>query len=103
MYGASVVTRRPVLTDDTDNPDEGGNADRYGAHARAVAALGTAYRQIPAGAPVRLAKRTSNLFRFGPAQAQPGLDVSGFDQVLEVDATARTADGQGMVTYERLV
>ncbi|HEX6870806.1 MAG TPA: FAD-binding oxidoreductase [Micromonosporaceae bacterium] len=57
---------------------------------------------MPAGTPVRLAKRTSNLFRFG-AQSGQGLDVSGFDQVLSVDPAARTADVQGMVTYERLV
>src|SRR6185503_6542288 len=32
-----------------------------------------------------------------------GLDVSGFDGVLGVDPAARTADVQGMTTYERLV
>jgi FAD/FMN-containing dehydrogenase len=58
---------------------------------------------IPPGAPVRLAKRTSNLFRFRDGIEVPGLDVSGFDEVLSVDPTARTADVQGMTTYEDLV
>jgi FAD/FMN-containing dehydrogenase len=80
-------------------------AERHGAHERAVDALRTAYAAIPAGAPVRLAKRTSNLFRFRDkgSGAVPGLDVSGFDRVLAVDPVARTADVQGMVTYEHLV
>src|SRR5579863_2459748 len=34
------------------------------AHQAAVAALRESYQALPAGAPVRLAKRTSNLFRF---------------------------------------
>ena len=68
-----------------------------------MATLRASYQQIPAGASVRLAKQTSNLFRFGPSDPGPGLDVSGLDHVLEVDAHARTANVQGMVTYERLV
>jgi FAD/FMN-containing dehydrogenase len=61
------------------------------------------YQQIPAGTSVRLAKQTSNLFRFAASEGRPGLDVSGLDHVLSVDPEARTADVQGMVTYERLV
>jgi FAD/FMN-containing dehydrogenase len=72
------------------------------AHTDAVDALRAAYRQLPAGTPVRLAKRTSNLFRFRAPQ-HGGLDVDAFGQVLSVDGAARTADVQGMVTYERLV
>jgi FAD/FMN-containing dehydrogenase len=72
-------------------------------HARAVAGLRAAYSKIPAGTAVHLAKRTSNLFRFGADPAATGLDVSAFDRVLAVDPVARTADVQGMVTYERLV
>ncbi|HET6285878.1 MAG TPA: FAD-binding oxidoreductase, partial [Amycolatopsis sp.] len=52
---------------------------------------------------IRLAKRTSNLFRARTATSTPGLDVSGFTQVLDVDPLARTADVEGMVTYEQLV
>ncbi|SFQ59021.1 FAD/FMN-containing dehydrogenase [Amycolatopsis arida] len=58
---------------------------------------------LPPGAPVRLAKRTSNLFRGRSNPAAPGLDVSGFRHVLDVDPVARTADVEGMVTYEQLV
>ena len=73
------------------------------AHAKAVAALTASYAAIPEGTPVRLAKRTSNLFRPRTDQAPAGLDVSGLDGVLAVDPAARTADVQGMCTYERLV
>jgi len=73
------------------------------AHDKAVAALIASYAAIPAGSQVRLAKRTSNLFRPRTSQPQAGLDVSGLDGVLAVDPVARTADVQGMCTYERLV
>jgi FAD/FMN-containing dehydrogenase len=76
---------------------------RHAAHADSVAALRNAYAALPPGAPVRLAKRTSNLFRFREPLATAGLDVSAFDQVIAVDPIARTAEVQGMVTYERLV
>jgi FAD/FMN-containing dehydrogenase len=72
-------------------------------HAAATGRLLAQYAAIPAGQQVRLAKRTSNLFRPRSATATPGLDVSGLDQVLGVDPVARTADVQGMCTYERLV
>ena len=42
-------------------------------YAAAVAAIRAAYAAIPPGSPVRLAKRTSNLFRFrDPAPGRPG-------------------------------
>ena len=72
-------------------------------HAEARGRLLAQYAAIPAGAPVRLAKRTSNLFRPRAAVATPGLDVSGLDQVLSVDPVTRTADVQGMTTYEHLL
>ncbi|MFI7550406.1 FAD-binding oxidoreductase [Micromonospora sediminimaris] len=71
-------------------------------HDLAVAQLRRSYAAVPPGQPVRLAKRTSNLFRPRSAPAS-GLDVSGLGGVLGVDPTARTADVQGMCTYERLV
>nr|WP_216652476.1 FAD-binding oxidoreductase [Nocardioides sp. zg-1308] len=55
---------------------------------------------MPAGSPVRLAKRTSNLFR-GRSDAGRGLDVSGLTGVIEVDGDV--AEVQGMCTYEHLV
>jgi FAD/FMN-containing dehydrogenase len=72
-------------------------------HDQAVHRLLDSYRQIPPGQPVRLAKRTSNLFRPRDPNAVPGLDVSGLSDVISVDPEARTADVQGMCTYERLV
>jgi FAD/FMN-containing dehydrogenase len=72
-------------------------------HERAVARLRASYDAIPAGAPVRLAKRTSNLFRPRAAPAGPGLDVTGLTGVIEVDAATGTAEVQGMCTYEDLV
>ncbi len=82
------------------------------AHRAAVARLRDAYAAVPPGVPVRLAKRTSNLFRF--REAAPGtsgnggaslvrpLDVSAFGHVLDVDPVARTAVVGGMTTYEDL-
>ena len=69
-------------------------------HSTGVARLEESYDALPPGAPVRLAKRTSNLFR-GRAQLGAGLDVSGLDGVIEVDGDI--AEVQGMCTYEDLV
>jgi len=65
--------------------------------------LRASYDAVPPGAPVRLAKKTSNLFRQRAASRVPGLDVSGLTGVVEVDPVAKTADVQGMCTYEDLV
>ncbi len=78
----------------------------WAAHDEAVRRLQASYDEIPAGRPVRLAKRTSNLFRARPAVSTPGLDVSGLAGVVAVDVAAdgsATADVQGMCTYEDLV
>lgn len=72
-------------------------------HRTAVERLLDSYGQIPAGAPVRLAKRTSNLFRPRATSDTPGLDVSGLDGVIAIDPVALTADVQGVCTYETLV
>ena len=73
------------------------------AHEGGVQRLLESYAAIPEAAPVRLAKQTSNLFRARAATTTPGLDTSGLTDVIEVDLDARTADVQGMCTYERLV
>jgi FAD/FMN-containing dehydrogenase len=73
------------------------------AHEAAVARLRASYAEIPAGQTVRLAKKTSNLFRPRAASDAPGLDVSGLGGVISVDTEAQTADVQGMCTYEHLV
>src|SRR3954470_7420665 len=72
-------------------------------HDSAVAALRASYATVPADRPVRLAKRTSNLFRPRRRTGAPGLDVRGLTGVVSVDPAGRTADVQGMCTYETLV
>ncbi|MCI2424127.1 FAD-binding oxidoreductase [Saccharopolyspora sp. K220] len=74
-----------------------------GSHSDDVAALVAQYERLPDGAPVRLAKPTSNLFRFRAPSDSPGLDVGRFNQVLEVDSANRIAQVQGMATYESIV
>jgi len=71
------------------------------AHEQAVRTLQSSFAERTAGG-VRLAKRTSNLFRTR-GSAGAGLDVSDLGHVISVDAEARTADVQGMCTYETLL
>nr|WP_183372926.1 FAD-binding oxidoreductase [Gordonia humi] len=68
-----------------------------------VKRLVASYAAIPEGATVRLAKKTSNLFRKRADVDVPGLDVSGLDKVISVDPVTRTAQVAGMCTYETLV
>jgi FAD/FMN-containing dehydrogenase len=72
-------------------------------HEAAVSRLLDSYASLPPGAPVRLAKPTSNLFRSRAATGATGLDVSGLTGVLAVDPVASTTEVQGMCTYEDLV
>ncbi len=72
-------------------------------HAAAVEAIRRAYAAIPAGQPVRLAKNTSNLFRFRADSAGHLLDATAFSRVIGIDPQARTARVGGMTTYEDLV
>ena len=53
-----------------------------------MARLKASYDAIPAQAPVRLAKKTSNLFRPRARSETKGLDVSGLDGVIEVDSAS---------------
>jgi FAD/FMN-containing dehydrogenase len=80
-----------------------GDAPELARHRAAVAAIEGAYAAIPPGSPVRLAKSTSNLFRFRGDSAAPGLDVSEFAHVLQVSPADKTAIVGGMTTYEDLV
>src|ERR1700753_136415 len=80
---------------------------KLAAHQAAVARLRDAYAAVPAGAPVRLAETTSNLFRSrdsGPAGATSAhlLDATAFARVIHVDPATRTAVVGGMTTYEDL-
>lgn len=68
-----------------------------------VERLRAQFTALPPGAPIRLAKPTSNLFRQRLENESPGLDVASFDGVLEVDPIGRTAEVLGMTTYEHLV
>jgi FAD/FMN-containing dehydrogenase len=68
-----------------------------------VSRLEDSFREIPPSSPIRLAKRTSNLFRSRTRASGPALDVSGLSSVISIDASNRTADVQGMCTYEHLV
>ncbi len=73
-----------------------------GQHEAAVAAIELAYAAIPPASPIRLAKSTSNLFRFRGEAPGYQLDVSAFGHVISVDPQARTAVVGGMTTYEDL-
>src|SRR6202042_1398532 len=81
---------------------------KLAAHEAAVARLRDAYAAVPPGVPVRLAKPTSNLFRFrdsakpGPAAERVSLDVSAFAHVIHVDTASKTAVVGGMTTYQDL-
>lgn len=72
-------------------------------HEQAVNVLLESFRAVPPGERVRLAKKTSNLFRGRQDTGVPGLDVSGLGGVIEIDPITRTAEVQGMCTYEDLV
>ncbi len=72
-------------------------------YAQSVQDLRRQYAALPQGAPVRLGKKTSNLFRSRADTGTPRLDVSAFSGVLSVDVQNRTADVLGMTTYEKLV
>ncbi|MFM6850434.1 MAG: FAD-binding protein, partial [Terrabacter sp.] len=76
-------------------------------HERAVADVQRAYAALPPDQPVRLAKRTSNLFRVRSDTGAPGLDLSALNGVVEVlpgiDGGPATARVGGVTTYEQLV
>lgn len=54
------------------------------------------------GHPVGLAKKTSNLFRHQARPSLRKLDLSGFNQVLEIDPVAHAVDVEGMIRYDAL-
>jgi len=88
------------LTDVATTRGHGSAARR---HAAAVEAIQRAYAAVPAGQPVRLAKTTSNLFRFRADAPGHQLDAAPFSQVICVDPETATAHVGGMTTYEDLV
>jgi len=61
--------------------------------------------ELAAGGPggIGLAKSTSNLFRDRERPARPRVDLSGFNEVVEVDAARSRVSAEGMTTYADLV
>jgi FAD/FMN-containing dehydrogenase len=56
------------------------------------------------GAPsIGLAKATSNLFRDRAPSPRPAIDLTGFDEVVRIDAGARHVVAEGMIPYATLV
>ncbi len=72
-------------------------------HRTAVLHLLDQVEDLSDDAPVRLGKRTSNLFRQRTSTDTTRLDVSDLTHVIAIDVDARTAHVQGMTTYEDLV
>ena len=73
-----------------------------GDYTAAVAGLRADYAALPPGAPARLIKRTSNVFR-PRAEGAAHLDANAFRGVLSIDVEGRTADVGGLTTYADLV
>ena len=69
----------------------------------AVRSARESYAALPPDAPVRLAKKTSNLFRRRSDAGSPGLDLSALRGVFALDAEAGLARVGGLTTYEQLV
>jgi FAD/FMN-containing dehydrogenase len=107
VHAKTATFGGPTGSAEPSRPADGsptlGGMPTYGTYARARDRLLQDFDSLDPAAPVRLAKRTSNLFRMRDDRAGAGLDVSAFDGVLEVDAAGRTADVLGMTTYEHLV
>nr|WP_224399898.1 FAD-binding oxidoreductase [Corynebacterium poyangense] len=72
------------------------------AHEEAIRVMRRSYAEIPAQQRIRLGKTTSNVFR-ARTTSTATLDVSGLRGVIAIDPVERTADVQGMCTYEDLV
>ncbi len=73
----------------------------WNAHRQRVQALSDAL--VQSTGPVRLKKRTSNLFRPRQALGHTELDVGTLNHVIEIDAEAGVAEVEGMMTYAALV
>jgi hypothetical protein len=60
--------------------------------------------ELGAGGPqgIGLSKSTSNLFRDREAAGRPRIDLSGFNEVVRVDAARGMVEAEGMTTYADL-
>ena len=73
------------------------------AYEAALRSAQDSYAALPPGGRVRLAKRTSNLFRDRASDSAPRLDLSACQGVFALDREAGLARVGGLTTYERLV
>lgn len=58
---------------------------------------------VKTGQPIALRKKTTNLFRARDQGKVARLDVTGFTNVISIDAKSKTAEVEGMATYETIV
>ncbi|WP_376690217.1 FAD-binding protein [Wenzhouxiangella sp. EGI_FJ10409] len=77
------------------------SAANWQAHRRRVESLAAALTD--SDGPVRLRKRTSNLFRPREDAGRTELDVASLNHVIEIDADAGVAEVEGMTPYADLV
>ncbi|MDT8449155.1 MAG: FAD-binding oxidoreductase [Wenzhouxiangellaceae bacterium] len=77
------------------------NRGTWAAHRARVNALAGALAD--SAGPVRLRKRTSNLFRPREDVERTELDVTSLNHVIEIDPAAGVAEVEGMTTYADLV
>ncbi|RIK15734.1 MAG: FAD-linked oxidase [Acidobacteria bacterium] len=76
---------------------------RTPAYEAALRSARESFAALPPDAPVRLAKKTSNLFRNRTDTGAPRLDLSACRGVFDVDVEAGQALVGGLSTYEQLV
>lgn len=81
-----------------------GILDKHKAYLNKKNKLIQALQAIAATQPtIRLQKSTSNLFRNNKAINSHKIDVKNFNQVIEIDPVALTAEIEGMTTFETIV
>ena len=73
------------------------------AYRERVARASASLRAMAAGAPPRLDKHSSNLFRAREAGPAQRLDLRDFNHVIRVDEREQFAEVEGLTTYEDLV
>jgi FAD/FMN-containing dehydrogenase len=88
------MERHPLM--DRNRPDLFDNWESYRATCRELSDAMASRR----GVPVRLMKKTSNLFRTRTEDAAKRLDVRRLHRVIEIDPARRIADVEGMTTFE---
>lgn len=72
-------------------------------HQEKLQRLAEQIRSAAGGAPIGLAKNTSNLFRDRKQTPKQKLDVRAFNEVLEINVAERWVEAEGMTPYAKLV